>query len=115
MTNYQKIYTTDGTFSFITDFDNSIKEKSFHALGRLRTCNANVFENDEFIFLVSYQTCVAIYDKYTDEVFDILRTMYGYTATSAQHISKFIHDYAPYAKVFRTDRDSKGSYYKRVR
>lgn len=31
----------------------------------------------------------ALYDKSADTLYDVLRGVYGYTATSAQHIAKF--------------------------
>lgn len=63
-------------------------------VGRLRTCNATVYENDRYIVLISYTTAVAFIDKQDRRAFDILRLVYGYTATSAQHIAKFFNDYA---------------------
>ena len=60
---------------------------------RLRTCQAVVFEFDDCYILQSYQTIVAGIMKDTDEEFDFLRMVYGYTATSAQHIAKFFADY----------------------
>ena len=63
------------------------------AIKQLRSCTAWVFETDEFYILQSYQTVVAVIDKNTDTLYDCLRTVYGYTATSAQHIAKFDKDY----------------------
>ena len=60
---------------------------------RLRTCNACVIETNNYYFLQSYNTIVAFIEKSTDTIYDILRYVYGYTATSAQHIAKFRHDY----------------------
>ena len=42
-----------------------------------------------WILLKSYSTIVAAYNIYNNELFDFLRLVYGYTATSAQHIAKF--------------------------
>ena len=64
-----------------------IKEK------KLRSCNAVVFETENYYILRSYSTVVALIDKENFAGFDFLRIVYGYTATSAQHISKFFHDY----------------------
>ena len=89
---------------------------------RLRTCQAWVstysFSDKEtgvyytVHFLRSYNTyvCLGVYNFETDTMTfcDILRRVYGYTATSAQHISKFKQDYAigsPYWK------DSRNQYY----
>ena len=63
---------------------------------RLRTCSAVVIETTDYYILKSYETCICIIDKATGEIADVLRGVYGYTSTSAHHISKFIHDYTPY-------------------
>ena len=66
---------------------------------RLRKCNAKVgYVYDDsmkrgYYVLVSYSTIVAVIDTATDSLLDFLRWSYGYTATSAQHIAKFSHDY----------------------
>lgn len=60
---------------------------------RLRTCQAMVFEFEDCYILQSYHTLVAGIRKDTGEEFDFLRMVYGYTATSAQHIAKFFADY----------------------
>lgn len=59
---------------------------------RLRSCKAQYAHTNRFIVLQSYGTLVAFIDKNTDTLYDILRWVYGYTATSAQHIAKFNHD-----------------------
>ena len=60
---------------------------------KLRSCSAVVHETDNYYFLQSYNTIVAFIDKSTDTCYDVLRLVYGYTSTSAQHIAKFRHDY----------------------
>lgn len=67
---------------------------------RLRSCSAEVApvidaETGELLYYVlrSYNTIVAAIDVRTDTLYDFLRYVYGYTATSAQHISKFSQDY----------------------
>ena len=67
---------------------------------RLRSCSAEVApvmdaETGELLYYVlrSYNTIVAAIDVRTDTLYDFLRYVYGYTATSAQHIAKFDHDY----------------------
>ena len=60
---------------------------------RLRACKAVVVETENYYILQSYRTTVAVIDKRTDTLYDVLRYVYGYTATSAQHISKFEKDY----------------------
>ena len=67
---------------------------------RLRNCSAEVApvidaETGELLYYVlrSYNTIVAAIDVRTDTLYDFLRYVYGYTATSAQHIAKFGLDY----------------------
>ena len=67
---------------------------------KLRSCSASVAdaidcETGEVLYhvLTSYSTVIAIIDTQTDTLYDFLRYVYGYTATSAQHISKFARDY----------------------
>lgn len=43
----------------------------------------------KFKLLQSYNTIVACYDETSHILYDFLRYVYGYTATSAKHISKF--------------------------
>ena len=65
---------------------------------RLRNCKAMVYafdtEKGRVYVLKSYNTIVAMIDE-AGVCYDFLRYVYGYTATSAQHISKFFKDYAP--------------------
>lgn len=63
---------------------------------RLDYCNAEVLtvcsrETGEIFgeMLKSYNTIVAFADCYGN-VYDFLRKVYGYTATSAKHIAKFV-------------------------
>ena len=58
-------------------------------LCKLYSCNAEIWECTGILVLVSYGTPIAVY---TDEwsLYDCLRVVYGYTATSSQHICKFI-------------------------
>ena len=60
---------------------------------QLRSCQARVYETEQFYILKSYNTFIAAIDKFTKCGYDVLRHEYCYTATSAQHISKFLHDY----------------------
>lgn len=60
---------------------------------QLRSCTAEVCETENFYLLRSYNTIVAVIEKGSDILADVLRYVYGYTSTSAQHISKFRHDY----------------------
>lgn len=67
---------------------------------RLRTCTAHTFDVYEgntirYKVLVSYSTIVAYFDYDSGTFFDVLRVVYGYTATSAQHIAKFKKELSP--------------------
>ena len=81
------------TFRKVTENERDIYSK------RLRSCNAVVYENPYYYYLVSYRTCVAFIEKNTGTMYDVLRMVYGYTVTSAQHISKFAHDYCVVQKL----------------
>lgn len=70
-------------------------------VGRLRKCNATVYENERYIVLISYKTTVAFIDKLEHKAYDILRFVYGFTSTSAQHIRKFFSDYASGYEQYR--------------
>lgn len=74
-------------------YNEEVKENVLHHGKRLRTCQAYVYETPNFYVLRSYRTVVAIIEKSTDTCYDFLRAVYGYTNTSAQHISKFDKDY----------------------
>lgn len=63
---------------------------------KLRSCNAVVYETTDYYILQSYATLIAVIVKSNHTLIDMLRHEYGYTSTSAQHISKFTHDYTPY-------------------
>lgn len=68
---------------------------------KLRSCTAWVYETENFYLLQSYKTIVAIISKDSNTLYDALRTVYGYTPTSAQHIAKFQNDYGSrYAQRF---------------
>lgn len=66
------------------------KELEWH---RLRSCQAHVANIGSISVLRSYDTIIAVIDHTTDTLYDFLRYVYGYTATSAKHIAKFDHDY----------------------
>ena len=59
---------------------------------RLRSCQAWTVNTQHYIFLKSYNTIIAVIDKQTDTLYDLLRGVYGYTSTSTQHIRKFNRD-----------------------
>lgn len=59
---------------------------------RLRSCQAWTVETEHYIFLKSYKKIIAVIDKTSDTLYDLLRGVYGYTHTSALHINKFDND-----------------------
>ena len=81
------------------EFEKAMKEYSkagsflFTPCRRLRSCSAVVYDTKNYYILKSYDTFIACINKNTDTLYDVLRIVYGYTATSCQHISKFAHDY----------------------
>ena len=60
------------------------------AVSRIDYCQCGYIVWGQYIFLVSYSTMVAYIDL-GGVLVDILRLVYGYTATSAKHIAKFRH------------------------
>lgn len=99
---------------FYRSFNAAYEKGGIHE-ERLRTCSASVgIVNDGsyiFIYLRSYNTIVAVIDNCTGEAVDMLRTVYGYTATSAQHIRKFLEDFPYWTRLYRTHIDNKGEHY----
>lgn len=88
---------------------------------RFRHCTAEVQairndKGDRIYILRSYNTIVAAVLEYNStfssvgKVFlcvDMLRFVYGYTATSAQHIAKFFNDYARFpARCMKSSGES---------
>lgn len=70
----------------------SILYEVFHNCERRRSlysCNAEILEYNGFLALVSYGTPIAVYAPDDATLYDCLCIVYGYTTTSAQHISKF--------------------------
>ena len=68
---------------------------------QLNHCQAYVYDTGKYYILRSYSTIIAAIDKETETCYDWLRLVYGYTATSAQHISKFMKQYGNYQKIKR--------------
>ena len=102
-----------GTSLIWADFNKSLRVRGKEK--QLRRCNATYgyTEDGEFLYLRSYNTIVCVIDLITGEAIDVLRTEYGYTATSAQHISKFLKDFK-HSALFRTNVDKNGKYYIRI-
>ena len=74
-------------------FEEAMSQRDIDMPKQLRTCIAWVYRTEEYYILRSYNTCIACIHIPTDTCYDVLRHEYGYTATSAQHIAKFRHDY----------------------
>ena len=60
---------------------------------KLCCCQAEVICTTNYDILCSYETLIACIEKSTGTLVDVLRTEYGYTNTSAQHIRKFARQY----------------------
>ena len=56
---------------------------------KLYSCNAWIWEFQGILVLVSYDTPIAVY-AYNSSLYECLRVGYGYTATSSQHMCKFM-------------------------
>ncbi len=56
---------------------------------RLDHCTAWTADIGDYEVLRSYETLIAMIHKPTGVMYDVLRYVYGYTATSAKHIAKF--------------------------
>lgn len=79
-------------------FESAIKELGVYALcglegKRLRSCQAQVIETQNYYILQSYSTYVACISKGTGECTDVLRKVYGFTRSSAKQIAYFKSDY----------------------
>lgn len=88
-----QIETNKEVLEAVDRYNDEVKGTVLHYGKRLRTCQAYVYETPSFYVLRSYNTVVAIIEKSTDICYDFLRAVYGYTNTSARHISKFDKDY----------------------
>ena len=72
-------------------FQRALKKINWHEIISypLFSCHAKVLEIDKFFILESYQTLISVYEKESHTLYDCLRDVYGYTATSNQHFRKF--------------------------
>ena len=66
---------------------------------KYRNCQATFCETECYYVLKSYDTIIGVANKSTHDGFDVLRFVYHFTNTSAQHLSKFFNDYAH--KIYR--------------
>ena len=58
-----------------------------------RRCSAKIIDTPNYTILRSYATIIAFIEKQTGKFYDVLRYVYGYTATSCKHIAKFKSEY----------------------
>lgn len=91
-------------------FESAIKELGVCALcglegKRLRACQAQVIETQNYYILQSYQTYVACISKGTGECADVLRKVYGFTRSSAKQIAYFRSDYGATMTATWRDKD----------
>ena len=94
MTKAEQINMNDTVEYLVKRINENCERWGTHYVARLRSCNARVYATENYYLLESYNTIVAAVDLRVGAEIDFLRYVYGYTATSAQHISKFFHDYA---------------------
>lgn len=88
----------------IQTFKQRYRDTLWHLEEPFRRCKATVGYMGSYVYLRSYNTIVAFVDTEKRIGYDILRTEYGYTATSAQHIAKFFKYCESYIDtVLRTD------------
>lgn len=75
--------------NIVNDINALLRTSEPPAWYQLYHCKAEWGVVGDWTILRSYSTIVAAYNVVTDEFFDFLRLVYGYTSTSAQHIAKF--------------------------
>lgn len=85
----ERMLANEEVLAVLEDVYLSIDQFGANNSRKLRSCQATIRDTDGYILLYSYGTLVAAYAPDTNTVYDFLRYVYGYTATSAQHILKF--------------------------
>lgn len=98
MKKHDQLMVNNDVEEAYNDLMQCIDHHGSRKVARLRTSQAEVYETYGYTYLKSYNTIVAAIGHDDNICYDFLRMVYGYTATSAQHISKFMHDYYPYCK-----------------
>lgn len=85
------IHKSESNRVFYSNIESILYEvfRNCERLEKLYSCNAEIWEYKGFLALVSYKTPIAVYAPDDATLYDCLRIVYGYTATSTQHISKF--------------------------
>lgn len=91
MTKQEQQFINEKVLSVMRESDEEYDSMHWqHAWKRLYNCTAEYAETEHYIFLRSYNTIIAVYSKIDRNVYDYLRYVYGYTATSCQHVHKFV-------------------------
>ena len=98
MTKAEQIRINNEVKEVYNDLIACIDHFGYKKVGRLRSCNAVVYKTHGYTYLESYGTKIACMGDTDSITYDFLRYTHGYTATSAQHISKFCRDYYSFAK-----------------
>lgn len=93
MTKTEQRITNEKVRDFMRENADLVSASGIYEWKKLRSCSAEVASVGCFWVLKSYNTVIAVIDKRTHTLYDFLRYVYGYTSTSAQHISKFARDY----------------------
>lgn len=93
MKKQEQLVINEKVLEMLNRTESNLKNATEIEWHRLRSCQAYVANIGNISVLRSYNTIIAIIDHTTDTLYDFLRYVYGYTATSAQHIAKFYHDY----------------------
>ena len=100
MASYDKRLNNDIVKDFLNEWQIVWNDSAFSdyllSVKQLKRCNADVYTfkmpDGTFLYVLkSYATFVAAI--YENVGYDFLRYVYGYTATSAQHIAKFMNEY----------------------
>lgn len=98
MKKYEQLMVNEDVEEVYKDLLACIDHFGSRKIGKLRSCNAVVYETYGYTYLESYGTKIACIGHEDNICYDFLRLVYGYTATSAKYISKFCADYYPYGK-----------------
>lgn len=93
MKKQDQIIINNCVLDVLGDLRHSMYVFGKHDERKLRNCQAEVFRTEGYTVLRSYNTIVACIGDLDGVCYDFLRYVYGYSATSAQHITKFCNDY----------------------
>ena len=93
MKKIEQIAINEQVLTAIDKYNHYVDDRPMLNWKQLRSCSAEVAQVGHYSVLRSYSTIIAVIDHETDTLYDFLRYVYGYTSTSAQHVSKFDKDY----------------------